>query len=301
MHRASAGPPLRLECVAALSHVHGRMPVSRVYFAPSGAPVSAGRDGNIRTYALKPSPACSSHTEAASRRAVAAVPFDSKAADSAMPLQVTTAGSLEARSEPDAVPSVIANGTANGHSEHDPKPRKARLQLLTCVAVEAVPGMTAPVLEVVTAGARGVEERLVGGFQARRFAHCRSAEIGPHPDTENLLSHPGLQLSLNLRRILLSSPNCTALPGFRTSLDHPARVQPDIAACCAGGQLRAAEHDRWLRASAAALRQPAPPARLPRLSCRRLHLRLPSGRSDPLLQVRTLLAPCWTHCSTTGT
>ena len=141
------------------------MPITRVCFARSGAPASAGRDGTIRTYAVRRA----SDVTSASRYVLenasdeqAANGSTTHAADAAPPADNPLA---DPHNDGDAAVPAVGHGPASLGSGSVSAPLQKRRQLLTCVGVEAVPGMSAPVIDVMAAGAHGSEERLVCGFQ----------------------------------------------------------------------------------------------------------------------------------------
>ena len=137
----------------------------RVSFAPSGAPVSAGRDGTIRTYAVRLAPDAILFSSSAAGSALEgqfANDSTTHAADGAPPADGTL---TDPRDDDHAAVPAIGNGQVSAIGNCLSAPQQKRPQLLTCVAVEAVPGMSAPVSDVTVAGAHGSEERLVCGFQ----------------------------------------------------------------------------------------------------------------------------------------
>ena len=156
---------MQLECIASLRHIHGSMPVMRVYFGRSGVPISAGRDGTIRTYSVKPASGVTNTSAFAAGSALegrAANGSTTDAADAAPSGDVPPADPF---SDDNAAVPEVSNGPAHGLSGSVSAPQPKRPQLLPCVAVEAVPGMSAPVIDVTAASAHGSEERLVCGFQ----------------------------------------------------------------------------------------------------------------------------------------
>lgn len=151
-----------------MSHVHGSMPVTLVYFAPSGAPVSAGRDGNVCTYAVRATSANNDFSAVAASQSPQEGPLAASIADNALLALAERGPSLYAD---------LANGTADAGSEPLPASRGSRLQLLTCIAVEAVPDVTAPTLDATTASTHGSGERLVCGFQACTQPSCEAQHV----------------------------------------------------------------------------------------------------------------------------
>ncbi len=139
----------------------------RVCFARSGAPTSAGRDGTIRTYSVQPA---LDATDTSARAAGSALDGQAANGSTTHDADVSPTGDgppAEPCSDDDAAVFEVSNGPGNGLSNSVPAPQQKRPQLLTCIAVEAVPGMSAPVVDVTAAGAHGSEERLVCGFQVR--------------------------------------------------------------------------------------------------------------------------------------
>ena len=149
-----------------MRHVHGRMPVTLVYSSRVGAPVSTGRDGTIRTYAVEPELAADVDKARAAGLPSEDGPPESRCAHRAFAAPAGSGPCLDGHRNAVAVPDSV-DGAANGGCEPVLVPRESRLQLLTCVAVEAVPGISAPFLDVMTDSVNGTDARFVCGFQAR--------------------------------------------------------------------------------------------------------------------------------------
>ena len=189
---AGTHPPLQLECISSMSRAHGSAPVTSVYFSSDGAPRSAGRDGTLRSYTVSsatnsaaplvlPSPAqferSQDHASGESTDGHPSAIMESvKSACSAPQQQIQQHGlapspcadhTLQPAAHAGPVQhegDIVENGT-KGRLPAATKVRRA--QFLTCVGVEGVPGITAPISEMTATAADGREERLVCGFQAR--------------------------------------------------------------------------------------------------------------------------------------
>ncbi len=198
---------MQLECIASLRHIHGSMPVMRVCFARSGVPTSAGRDGTIRTYSVQPVSDVTDTSACAAGSALEGQAANGSATHAADVAPLGAGPPAVPFSDDDAAVPEVGNGhPANGLSGSVvAAPQQKRPQLLTCVAVEAVPGMSAPVIDVTAAGAHGSEERLVCGFQVSPRTPSTMTVVTYNPRLFSPLSYGTATLAASLTYTFLHS------------------------------------------------------------------------------------------------
>ena len=163
-----AGPsalPLQLQCISALGKAHASMPVSLAFFTPGGNPATAGRDSTLRTSR------CQTIASPPLPLPINSPPvFDADDATTGMPTgsMVGCATAVGSGSTP---PAVGGPGISEGVQTQ----RAARPQLLRCIGVEVIPGLTAVVADRVVPSVEGAPERLVAGFQVIITTECYSS------------------------------------------------------------------------------------------------------------------------------